>query len=217
MAELMDQGPTARVGPKSQDDVGVVDLEELIALSRQPSNVILEGFTLLLLTTLQILGVARPHVRVLKVTDEDLLEILLGINQVSGQVVKTGPGRVNQVDGDKLDDEEVIIRHACPACKTVVLQPNVGVDFAIIHYDVIRRLKMFWEAHVMHVAPKHFGPCPVGAEATYLSIVAAVETWVVHMVLKMHSLVPPVSLTACQRLEASTRMAWLEAGQDLCW
>jgi hypothetical protein len=64
-----------------------------MALLGEPSNVILKGFALLLPATLQIQGVARPHVRALKVIGEDLLEILPAINRVSGQVVEPGPGR----------------------------------------------------------------------------------------------------------------------------
>jgi hypothetical protein len=51
-----------------------------MALLGEPSNVILKGFALLLPATLQIQGVARPYVRALKVTGEDLLEILPAIN-----------------------------------------------------------------------------------------------------------------------------------------
>jgi hypothetical protein len=58
------------------------------------SNVISEGLAWLLLATLQILGVAHPHVCALEVAGEDLLEILLAINHVSMQVVKPGPSRV---------------------------------------------------------------------------------------------------------------------------
>jgi hypothetical protein len=95
-----------------------------MALLREPPNVVSEGFTLLLPVTLQIPGVARPHIRALKVVGEDLLEILPAINQVSRQLVEPGPGHVGQVNGDKLDDEEVIILPTHPAYKAVVLQPN---------------------------------------------------------------------------------------------
>jgi hypothetical protein len=47
-----------------------------MALLGETLDVILQGFTLLLLATLQITGVAHPHVRALKVTGEYLLEIL---------------------------------------------------------------------------------------------------------------------------------------------
>jgi hypothetical protein len=43
-------------------------------------DVILQGFALLLLTTLQIPKVARPYICALKVASEDLLEILLAVD-----------------------------------------------------------------------------------------------------------------------------------------
>jgi hypothetical protein len=47
-----------------------------MALLGETLDVILQGFTLLLLATLQIPGVAGLHVCALKVVGEDLLEIL---------------------------------------------------------------------------------------------------------------------------------------------
>jgi hypothetical protein len=44
-----------------------------MAFSGDPPNVIQEGLAWLLLATLQILGVARPHVSALEVVGEDLL------------------------------------------------------------------------------------------------------------------------------------------------
>jgi hypothetical protein len=122
--ELMHQGLAAHVILECRDDIDVIDLGEFMALSREPPNVVSEGFTLLLPVTLQIPGVARPHIRALKVVGEDVLEILPAINQVSRQLVEPGPGHVGQVNGDKLDDEEVIILPTHPAYKAVVLQPN---------------------------------------------------------------------------------------------
>jgi hypothetical protein len=51
-----------------------------MALLREPPNVIPKGLALLLSATLQIPGVARPHVHALKVDSEDLPEILHAIN-----------------------------------------------------------------------------------------------------------------------------------------
>jgi hypothetical protein len=120
-AELMHEGPTVHAGPKCRDEVSVPDLGELMALMVKLLNVILEGLALLLLTTLQIPGVAWSYIRALKVASENLPEILLTINRVPGQLVLPGPGRVGQVDGEKLDDEEVVISPACPARKVVII------------------------------------------------------------------------------------------------
>jgi hypothetical protein len=43
-------------------------------------DVVSQGFPLLLLRTLQILGVARTHVCALEVAYEDLIEIILAID-----------------------------------------------------------------------------------------------------------------------------------------
>jgi hypothetical protein len=80
MTGLMDQVPIARAGPNYQDDVGIAELGELMAYFGAPLNVIPEGLALLLLATLQILGVARLHACDLKVAGEDFFEILPAIN-----------------------------------------------------------------------------------------------------------------------------------------
>jgi hypothetical protein len=109
MVELMHQGLAIHAKPECRDDVSVADFGELMALVGKLQNVISQGLALLLSATLQIPGVARPYIRDLKVTGQSLPKILPAINRVPGQVVEPGPGRVNQVDRVKLDDEEVII------------------------------------------------------------------------------------------------------------
>jgi hypothetical protein len=91
-----------------------------MALSGESSDVNLEGFTWLLSATLQISRVAGPHIRAIEVVGEDLLEILPAINCVSQQVVEAGPSGVGWVNGEKLDDEEVIIHPTHPAREMIV-------------------------------------------------------------------------------------------------
>jgi hypothetical protein len=69
-------------------------------------------------------------------------------------VVKPGPSRVGQVNMEKLDDEEVIIR------KAVVYLSNIWICLAVIFDDVIQCLEAFWETRVTHVAPECLGPGP---------------------------------------------------------
>jgi hypothetical protein len=76
MDELMHQGLAVRAGPKCRDDIGVIDLRELMAFLGETPDLIQQGFTLLLLAALQIPRVAHPYVCALKVAVEDLLEIL---------------------------------------------------------------------------------------------------------------------------------------------
>jgi hypothetical protein len=127
-----------------------------MTLSREAPDIILQGFPLLLPATLQIPRIVRPHICALKVTSEDLLKILPMIDQVSGQVIEPSSGRVGQVDGEELNDEEVITRPARPTCGAVVLQPDARIGLAIILDDVVGRLEMPKEARIVHVAPEHF-------------------------------------------------------------
>jgi hypothetical protein len=101
--ELMHQGPAAGAEPECRDDVGVTDLGEFMAFLGESPNVKPEFMDL------QIPGVAQPHVCALEVASEELLEILPTINHVSRQMVGPGYGRIDQVNGEKLNDEEVVI------------------------------------------------------------------------------------------------------------
>jgi hypothetical protein len=88
-----------------------------------------------------------------KVASDYLLEILQAVDQVSGQVIESGPGRVSQVNGEELDDEKMVICPARPAREAVVLQPNAGICFVVIFDNAIRCPKAYREACVAHVAP----------------------------------------------------------------
>jgi hypothetical protein len=58
-----------------------------MALLRESLDVIPEGFTQLLPSTVQVLGVVGSHIRAMEVAAEDLLVILPTINHISWQVV----------------------------------------------------------------------------------------------------------------------------------
>jgi hypothetical protein len=87
-------------------------------------------------------------------------------------VIEPSSGHVDQINGEELDDEEVIVRLICPACEAVVLHSNNRIDFAIKIDDVVGHPKTLREAHVAHVAPEHFSPWPLGAKAAPFSITA---------------------------------------------
>jgi hypothetical protein len=74
------------------------------------------------------------------------------------QVIEPCSGRVDQVNGEELDDKKVTVRPARPTRKPVVLQPNAGISFAVVFGNVVGRPKTFREARIAHVAPEHFGP-----------------------------------------------------------
>jgi hypothetical protein len=80
-------GVARRARPECRDDIGVGHPWELMALPGEAPNVISEGFNRLLPTTLQVPGVARPHIRALEVASRGLLEILPAIDHVSWQMI----------------------------------------------------------------------------------------------------------------------------------
>jgi hypothetical protein len=98
-------------------------------------------------------------------------------------VIEPGPGQVSQVDGEELDDEDVIICPTHPACKAVVLKPNTGIGCTIIFNNIVRCPKTPREACVEHVALECLGPCPFGAKVTSFSIIALTAAWVFHVML----------------------------------
>jgi hypothetical protein len=86
-------------------DMTLTNLGEVVAFLGKMTDVNPQGFLLLLLATLQILGIFGPHICALEVASKDLLEILPPINQVSGQVIEPSLRCVGQVDGEEMDDE----------------------------------------------------------------------------------------------------------------
>jgi hypothetical protein len=131
----------------------------------------------------------------MKVSGEDLLGILPAIDRVSRQVIKPVLGCVSQVNGEELDNEQVIIHPVRLAQKVVVLQPNVEIGFMVIFDDVVWCPKTFREARLAHVAPKCFGPWPFEAKATPLSVTMPATAQDMDAVLEMLPLIPLLSLT----------------------
>jgi hypothetical protein len=172
MVELMHQGSAVCAGLEHRNDVGIVDLWEFMTLLGETPDVVPLGFNLLPLATLQIPRILGPHVCALKVAGKDILEIFPTIDRVSKQVIELGFGHVIQVNGEELNDRKVIVRPTHPTCKSVVLQPNTGISFAIVFGDVAGRPEMFREACITHVAPERFGPQPVGAKTAPFPITA---------------------------------------------
>jgi hypothetical protein len=80
--------------------------------------------------------VAMAHVGALKVVDEDLSEILSASNDISWKMTQPGPGIIDQVDWDELDDEEILVRSALSTREAVLLQPNTRVSFVVVLDDV---------------------------------------------------------------------------------
>ena len=72
------------------DDVGVDDAWERVALLGEAPNVVPQGLTGLLLTTLEVPRVASVNVRALKVSDENFPEVRLVVDGVGGQELQPG-------------------------------------------------------------------------------------------------------------------------------
>jgi hypothetical protein len=51
-------------------------------------------------------------------------------------MIQPGPGRISQVHQEEQDDEGVIVHSTCSTCEAIMLQPDVGVGFAIVLDDV---------------------------------------------------------------------------------
>jgi hypothetical protein len=186
-----------------------------MAFPREFLDVILEGLAQLLHTTLQILGVSRLQICALEVAGEDLLEILPAINHVSRQVVEPGHGCVCYVNGEELDDEEVIIRLNYPACKPIVSQANTRIHLTDILDDVIQCSEALREACVMQIAPEHLGPRPLRAEFAPLSVIATIAMWITWELLRACALVPLIGLVARRGLRVRAQMVWLKTGLNL--
>jgi hypothetical protein len=85
-------------------------------------------------------------------------ETLPTINRVSGQVIKRSSRHVDQVNGEELDDKEVIVCPTRSARDVVVHQPITEIGFAVILDDVVGRTKTLSPARIVHVAPESFRP-----------------------------------------------------------
>jgi hypothetical protein len=117
----MNQGAAHHAIPECWNDIGVGHTRKLVVLLWETLDVISEGLTYLLLAALQILGAARTHICALEVVGEDLLEILPAIDDVSRQMVQPGPRGISQVDGEEMDDKEVIVHSAHSTHEALIL------------------------------------------------------------------------------------------------
>jgi hypothetical protein len=118
--------------------------------------------------------------------------------------------------GEEWDNKEIVLCPICPACMTVIFQPNIGAGFAIVLDDIIGSLKMLRETCVAHIAPERLGPCPLRAKSVPFLIVVPTVTRVVCVVLEACPLISPVSLTTRWRLRASAWAARSETGRGPC-
>jgi hypothetical protein len=79
-------------------------------------------------------------------------------------MVQLGSDGINQVDWEKLDIKEIVIRSAHPAQKVIVLQPYAGVGFTIVFDDVARCSETPQEIGVAHGTSKRLRARPFRTE-----------------------------------------------------
>jgi hypothetical protein len=130
--KLVDQGVTHSVVPEGQNDIGVYHTWECVALLGEMSNVVPKGLTLLLPAAPEVPRVAEAHIGALEVAGKDLPQVIPMVYGVSQEMVQPGFGGFYQIDWEELDDEQIIICHSRSTREVVILQPNTGVNFAII-------------------------------------------------------------------------------------
>ena len=81
-SQLVDQGFAGHPGQKGSYYVGISDVRELIALSREAPNVPAKGFIGLLAAVFEVPWVSRAFVHALEVTHEDLRQICPTLNSI---------------------------------------------------------------------------------------------------------------------------------------
>ena len=82
----MNQGFAGRPGQEGSYHVGIGDVRELVALSREAPDIPTEGLTSLLASVLEVPWVPRAFVHALEVSHEDLLQICPTLDCVGRQV-----------------------------------------------------------------------------------------------------------------------------------
>jgi hypothetical protein len=166
-------------------------------------HVVLEGLALLLSAAPEVPGSARVHIGALEVAGKDLPQVIPTVYCISLEMVQLGPHGFSQIDREKLDDEHIII---CPSRSTreaVILQPNAGVNFAVVFGDVAWHPKTSQKMSVVHGTPECLGTGPFGAKVASLAIVVAPS--VPRAWLELHTVIPRAMPLVHRMLRPDTR------------
>jgi hypothetical protein len=105
-------------------------------------------------------------------------------------MIRPGPDGISQVHWEELDNEKVIVHSARSACEVVVLQPDIGVSFAIVLDGIAQCLKMLWEMSITYDASEHLWARLFRTEVASFVIVAASTPWVSCVMLGLHIIIP---------------------------
>ena len=137
----MDQGLTGHPREECADDVHVDDIREGVASLGEPTDVIPQGLTGLLLAALEVLGVSRADIR-----------------PVAGAVVQEElepcSNMFPHTDGEVLNDEVIIIPSSSSTGEPEVFKPYIGIRLPGIFGDVGRRSEALWERHSLDAPAK---------------------------------------------------------------
>ena len=144
-SKLVDQGLAGHPREECVDDVRIDDIRERVASLEEPTDVISQGLTGLLLATLEVLGVSRADIRSLEISDEDPLEVRPVVDAVVREELKPCPNVFPHADEEILNDEIVIIHPSGSAGKSEIFEPNTGVCLPSVLGVVGGRSEALWE------------------------------------------------------------------------
>ena len=141
----MDQGLTDRPREECADDLHVNDIREGVASLGEPTDVIPQGLTRLLLAALEVLGVTRVDIHPLEISDKDPLEVRPVVDAIVREEFKPCLNMFPHADGEILNDEMVIIHTFGSAGEPKIFEPNTGVRLPSVLSDVGGRSKELWK------------------------------------------------------------------------
>ena len=156
--KLVDQGLADRPKEECANDVRVNDIRDGVASLGEPTDVVPQRLTGLLLATLKVLGVSRADIRPLEISDEDPLEISPVADAIGREEFEPCSNMLPHIDGEILNDEVVIIHSFGSVGEPNVFDPYTGVRFLGVSSDVGGWLEALWEQRHLDAMTK--GPWP---------------------------------------------------------
>ena len=144
-AKLVDRGLTVRPGEERADDVCVDDIRERVASLGEPTDVIPQGLTGILLIALEVSGVSRADIRPLEISDEDPLEVRPVVDAVMREELKPCLNMFPHANGKILNDEKVIVHSSGLIGEPKVFEPNALVYVPGVFGDVGGWSETLWE------------------------------------------------------------------------
>ena len=123
----------------------------------------MKSFFGLLSVVLEIPWVPMALVCALEISHEDLFQVRPTLDSVGRKVFQPCSRRIGQEQWKVADNEIVIICSTGMASKPIILEPQFGVCFPRVFWDVGRRSVPRWEDGVEDVSAKGLRSRQVGA------------------------------------------------------